>query len=951
MEDNMLLNEDDDEILANFPMEDDNGYDSTDDILTKLMEKENASSPPKKKRKSSCIKNEEDDQLENKGLNSDVDEESDDEASAEIAALQAQIEKLKAAKKLKKTPKKKANCVENNNAIPSTNLCSHNKEQSSCFFCSSKNEDLPSTSNDKCEDLRSDKKERDKNKPNDNELYKNEPVKNKQNYLKDKFFSKISPSKEKSKVCEDFVPTQKKLRVAHEQKKTDNYEEKCDMTKRTKVSNDSVTTSGQKVKTKQDGISPVIKRKSAEMKNQSNSSSSSHVYTYGGIAISHPKLSSSVLESRLSGRKIIHISKIQSKLKNNDIEGDWLTIGVLVKKVAQKKTANGKNFSVWQLSDLGVGTENQTVGFFLFGDTYKEHWKIQVGTVIGLLNPTIMKQEKSTYQELSISLDNPKKLMEIGLAKELGVCKGIRKNDGKSCSMFVNTSYGEYCEYHILKAFKKASASRMELQSGGPGAGQKPKGSRMRMLRKDIDAGDVFYGGQTVTLGKDHKKNNVKLSGGNNMNCGGLQSVMGSELKSLAAKEFEENKLRIKKEKAEEQKALHGGSEEFKQLLITPTVGSRNLMHLLHGNQVKEEEEKAPKKSHMGAKDFLKHNKKELLQDISSEDNKQHKKRKFSDINFFENNKQPDKNQSKDCNIKRKSHEPKQIPTLPKLGRGFGRSSVIEFSDNEEDCLSYNNYTGEETERTVTTLKSNNDILISEQQKKQNVQKFSYSSVKAKRKAISIIQQQGIQPEDPNEIPGRKKVVKNVMEIENRVEKDLNTDITNGEEKPKKREGTLKGVLGSLDVNSKEGKKILNQTSRNVGAVRLAENEQEEKYFNSMVKKEAMEEKMTRVHEIKVTCYSCTICNYLAQSQSQFCREEKHSVTKVKQCTKRFFKCKSCKTRCETFNAILPKENCRRCGDSNFVKTSMVEERKGPKIGRETLELRGREQKYLNSLF
>lgn len=141
----------------------------------------------------------------------------------------------------------------------------------------------------------------------------------------------------------------------------------------------------------------------------------------------------------------------------------------------------------------------------------------------------------------------------------------------------------------------------------------------------------------------------------------------------------------------------------------------------------------------MGAKDFLKHNKKELLQDISSEDNKQHKKRKFSDINFFENNKQPDKNQSKDCNIKRKSHEPKQIPTLPKLGRGFGRSSVIEFSDNEEDCLSYNNYTGEETERTVTILKSNNDILISEQQKKQNVQKFSYSSVKAKVSKFSLL--------------------------------------------------------------------------------------------------------------------------------------------------------------------------------------------------------------------
>ena len=43
---------------------------------------------------------------------------------------------------------------------------------------------------------------------------------------------------------------------------------------------------------------------------------------------------------------------------------------------------------------MGTGTENLTIGFFLFGDVYKEHWKLQVGTIVGLLNPSIMKQEK-----------------------------------------------------------------------------------------------------------------------------------------------------------------------------------------------------------------------------------------------------------------------------------------------------------------------------------------------------------------------------------------------------------------------------------------------------------------------------------------------------------------------------------------------------------------------------
>ena len=43
-----------------------------------------------------------------------------------------------------------------------------------------------------------------------------------------------------------------------------------------------------------------------------------------------------------------------------------------------------------------MGTENVIVSFFLFGDVNKEHWKTQTGTVIALLNPSIMKKNKVT---------------------------------------------------------------------------------------------------------------------------------------------------------------------------------------------------------------------------------------------------------------------------------------------------------------------------------------------------------------------------------------------------------------------------------------------------------------------------------------------------------------------------------------------------------------------------
>ena len=56
-------------------------------------------------------------------------------------------------------------------------------------------------------------------------------------------------------------------------------------------------------------------------------------------------ISSAVLDERMKGRRLIKISRIESKMKNYDIEGDWVTVGVLVDKMPQKTTSNGKNFS------------------------------------------------------------------------------------------------------------------------------------------------------------------------------------------------------------------------------------------------------------------------------------------------------------------------------------------------------------------------------------------------------------------------------------------------------------------------------------------------------------------------------------------------------------------------------------------------------------------------------
>ena len=52
-----------------------------------------------------------------------------------------------------------------------------------------------------------------------------------------------------------------------------------------------------------------------------------------------------MLDERMKNRRLVRISRIEKTMKNGDIEGDWVTVGVLVDKMPQKTTSTGKNFS------------------------------------------------------------------------------------------------------------------------------------------------------------------------------------------------------------------------------------------------------------------------------------------------------------------------------------------------------------------------------------------------------------------------------------------------------------------------------------------------------------------------------------------------------------------------------------------------------------------------------
>ena len=48
-------------------------------------------------------------------------------------------------------------------------------------------------------------------------------------------------------------------------------------------------------------------------------------------------MSSDTMRQRMDGRKMVSIPKLHSKVKDGDIEGDWVTIGVIVDKLPPRQ--------------------------------------------------------------------------------------------------------------------------------------------------------------------------------------------------------------------------------------------------------------------------------------------------------------------------------------------------------------------------------------------------------------------------------------------------------------------------------------------------------------------------------------------------------------------------------------------------------------------------------------
>lgn len=138
----------------------------------------------------------------------------------------------------------------------------------------------------------------------------------------------------------------------------------------------------------------------------------------------------------------------------------------------------------------------------------------------------------------------------------------------------------------------------------------------------------------------------------------------------------------------------------------------------------------------------------------------------------------------------------------------------------------------------------------------------------------------------------------------------------------------------------------MNATSSHTDILEVKEMERQDKYFTTLEKKEAMEEKMLNTTKVACKAVICLTCKYVALSASDRCKEERHPL-KIKEAEKRFFKCKDCGNRTISLQRI-PKLACKNCQSSRWERTSMMAD-KIVKVG-EQLSIRGNEETFIGNI-
>lgn len=215
---------------------------------------------------------------------------------------------------------------------------------------------------------------------------------------------------------------------------------------------------------------------------------------FSALHLSNRILPHSFLNRTLEDKKALRIPDLLRMIKGppfelpDNIDGDYVVFGIIASKSDPKQVKEAKNVTAQAVDpfDDGLNNRNQymvitltdlkwTIDLFLFDTAFPRYYRLSEGTVIAILNPTILPPPKDKIDTNRFSLcisSSDDKVLEVGSARDIGYCKAVRK-DGKTCQSWVDGRKTEFCDFHVDLQVRRAQAGRMGVNNGtgifGPG--------------------------------------------------------------------------------------------------------------------------------------------------------------------------------------------------------------------------------------------------------------------------------------------------------------------------------------------------------------------------------------------------------------------------------------------------------------------------------------------------
>ena len=156
------------------------------------------------------------------------------------------------------------------------------------------------------------------------------------------------------------------------------------------------------------------------------------------------------------------VNRAEEKSKGaNDWERKW-----------DDGSQNQKKFMALTITDL-----KWSVDLYLFGTALKRYYRLAAGTVVAIVDPSIMPPRKGREDTGAFSLSlhsEDDTVLEIGTSRDLGFCNAVKK-DGKECGAWVNASKTEICEFHLNLQISRTQSKRMGVNTGTNGFGSAPR--------------------------------------------------------------------------------------------------------------------------------------------------------------------------------------------------------------------------------------------------------------------------------------------------------------------------------------------------------------------------------------------------------------------------------------------------------------------------------------------